>query len=282
MLGRIGKDAGSLLGVEIAVDSVRLVQLQRRKGRCERLAWEVERFEPAGAADWWQVPDRVVAALRSACRRSGSRQRRVAVALPASQVICKLCQLPADQPVAEMEAQLLADADRLFPFPLEDLVMDFQVLGASCGQAGARDVLVVACRQTLLQSLEAIFDDAGLLLEVVEVDSIALRRMMPQPGADGCALLRLEPGNATLHCWSQGVLPQRREVPLGRLAELFVDDLQVQDLLLAGSLQLEQGRLGDLIDRLEVPYRSLPQVAGLACHDDNMALASALALGALR
>ncbi|KAF1311377.1 pilus assembly protein PilM [Pseudomonas sp. SG-MS2] len=282
MLGRIGKDAGSLLGVEIAVDSVRLVQLQRRKGRCERLAWEVERFEPAGAADWWQVPDRVVAALRSACRRSGSRQRRVAVALPASQVICKLCQLPADQPVAEMEAQLLADADRLFPFPLEDLVMDFQVLGASCGQAGARDVLVVACRQTLLQSLEAIFDDAGLLLEVVEVDSIALRRMMPQPGADGCALLRLEPGSATLHCWSQGVLPQRREAPLGRLAELFVDDLQVQDLLLAGSLQLEQGRLGDLIDRLEVPYRALPQVAGLACHDDNMALASALALGALR
>lgn len=282
MLGRIGKDAGSLLGVEIAVDSVRLVQLQRRKGRCERLAWEVERFEPAGAADWWQVPDRVVAALRSACRRSGSRQRRVAVALPASQVICKLCQLPADQPVAEMEAQLLADADRLFPFPLEDLVMDFQVLGASCGQAGARDVLVVACRQTLLQSLEAIFDEAGLLLEVVEVDSIALRRMMPQPGADGCALLRLEPGSATLHCWSQGVLPQRREAPLGRLAELFVDDLQVQDLLLAGSLQLEQGRLGDLIDRLEVPYRALPQVAGLAYHDDNMALASALALGALR
>lgn len=282
MLGRIGKDAGSLLGVEIAVDSVRLVQLRRRKGRCERLVWEVERFETAGAADWWQVPDRVVAALRNACRRSGSRQRRVAVALPASQVICKLCQLPAGQPVAEMEAQLLADADRLFPFPLEDLVMDFQVLGASCGQAGARDVLVVACRQTVLQSLEALFDEAGLVLEVVEVDSIALRRMMPQPRAEGSALLRLEPGSATLHCWSQGVLPQRREVPLGGLAELLFDDLQVQDLVLAGSLLLEQGRLGDLIDRFKVPYRPLPQVAGLACHDDNMALASALALGALR
>lgn len=282
MLGRIGKDAGSLLGVEIAADSVRLVQLRRRKGRCERLAWEVERFEPAGTADWWQVPDRVVAALRSACRRSGSRQRRVAVALPASQVICKLCQLPADLPVAEMEAQLLADADRLFPFPLEDLVMDFQVLGASCGQAGAHGVLVVACRQTVLQPLEALFDEAGLQLEVVEVDSIALLRMMPQPRADGSALLRLEPGGATLHCWSQGMLPQRREVALGRLGELFVDDLQVQDLLLTGSVLLEQGRLGELFDQLSMPCRPLPQVAGLTCHDDNMALAAALALGALR
>ncbi|MFJ4113573.1 type IV pilus biogenesis protein PilM [Pseudomonas sp. NPDC089758] len=282
MLGRMGKDAGSLLGVEIAADSIRLVQLQRRKGRCERLAWEAEPFEPAGAGEWWQVPDRVVAALHRACRRSGSRQRRAAVALPASQVICKLCQLPADQPVAEMEAQLLADADRLFPFPLEDLVMDFQVLGPSCGQADARDVLVVACRQTVLQPLEALFDEAGLLLEVVEVDSIALWRMMPQPRADGSALLRLEPGSATLHGWSEGVLPQRREVPLARLDELFVDNPQVQDLLLTGSLLLEQGRLDQLCSQLNRPCRPLPQVAGLACHDGDMALATALALGALR
>lgn len=32
MLGRLGKDAGSLLGVEIAADSVRMLQLQGRQG----------------------------------------------------------------------------------------------------------------------------------------------------------------------------------------------------------------------------------------------------------
>jgi len=150
MLGRMGKDAGSLLGVEIASDSVRVLQLRRLKGRYERVAWALERFEPFTAGDWWQAPDRVLAALSSAYRRSGSRQRRVAVALPASQVICKLWQLPPGQSEADLEAKLLADADRLFPFPLEELVMDFQVMGASQVQAGARDVMVAACRQAVL------------------------------------------------------------------------------------------------------------------------------------
>ena len=50
MLGRFGKDAGSLLGVEIAPDSVRIVQLQRRNRRCRVLASVQEPFEsPAGS-----------------------------------------------------------------------------------------------------------------------------------------------------------------------------------------------------------------------------------------
>lgn len=38
MLGRFGKDAGSLVGVEIAPDTIRIVQLQRRNRRCRVLA----------------------------------------------------------------------------------------------------------------------------------------------------------------------------------------------------------------------------------------------------
>jgi len=282
MLGRMGKDAGSLLGVEIASDSVRVLQLRRRKGRYERVAWALERFEPFTAGDWWQAPDRVLAALSSAYRRSGSGQRRVAVALPASQVICKLCQLPASLSDADLEAKLLADADRLFPFPLEELVMDFQVMGASHVQAGARDVMVAACRQAVLNPLEALFEAAGLQLEAVEVDSIALRRLLPQPRAEGSALLRLEPGSATLHCWSPDVLPQRREMPLDRLCELLADCPFLNDLVVTSTPTLHQARLQQLTDSLSVQCRPLPPVAGIDCHDNSMTLACALALGGWR
>ncbi|MFP3498801.1 pilus assembly protein PilM, partial [Pseudomonas sp. SIMBA_059] len=96
---------------------------------------------------------------------SGLRQRRVALALPANQVICKLCHLPMEQTGVELEAHLLAGAERLFPFPLEDLALDFQVLGASRVQPGCAEVMVAACRQSALASLEAIVDEAGLQLE---------------------------------------------------------------------------------------------------------------------
>lgn len=186
MFGRFGKDAGSLLGVEITSDSVRMLQLQRRRGRCRVAGWVVEPLEPAPGGDGLSDPGQIVSALRQAHQRLGSRQRRVAVSVPASQVICKVCQLPAGLTDAELEAHLLVDADQLFPFPLDDLALDFQVQGASQVQPGALDVMVAACRQSTLDPLEALFLDAGLQLEAVEVDSIALQRVSPQAGLEDC------------------------------------------------------------------------------------------------
>ncbi|MBA6114337.1 type IV pilus biogenesis protein PilM [Pseudomonas putida] len=285
MLGRFGRDAGSLMGVEIVPGSVRVLQLKRRKRRCEVAAWATEAFEPWGGGDGWHDPVRIAAALRNAHRRSGSRQRRVALALPASQVICKLCQLPADLPETQMEAQLLADADRLFPFPLDDLVIDFQVLAPCRTQAGVLDVMVAACRQSALQPLEQVVDEAGLQLGAVEVDSLALLRLLSQPSAGGSAVLRIEPDTVTLHCWSPEMLPLRRELPLegavGRLHELFDQCLQLEELLVAGASLIEQNRLRELGEYLQVQCRPLPPLAGLE-GSENMALAWALALGGVQ
>ncbi|WP_449430739.1 type IV pilus biogenesis protein PilM [Pseudomonas putida] len=292
MLGRLGKDAGSLLGVEIAPACVRILQLHRRQGRCKVAAWAWEPFDAVAGGDWLRDPGRVLQALRTACMRSGSRQRRVAVALPASQVICKLCQVPARQARAQMEAQLLADAARLFPFALEDLALDFQVLGASKAQADCLDVLVAACRQSALEPLVALFEEAGLQVAAVEVDSIALRRMLPVNVRGGSALLRLEAGSATLHCWSQGGLVQRHDLRPGMHAiheqaleriELMVAGGQLaEELLVVGSPALEPGWHQHLAARLSVPLRQLPALPGLEPTDDSMVLACALALGGVR
>ncbi|BBH43825.1 type IV pilus biogenesis protein PilM [Pseudomonas sp. KU43P] len=284
MLGRWGKDAGSLLGVEMTADSIHMLQVRRRRGRYERVAWAREPFEPFAAGDWQQDVARVEAALRDAYRRCGSRQRRVAVALPASQVICKLCQVSASQAEAEMEAQLLTDADTLFPFPLDDLVIDFQPMGASLGRAGYRDVLVAACRQSALQPLEALFEAVGLELDTVEVDSIALRRLMPPQCTPTAALLHVEPGAVTLHGWSREGLPQRHEMHAhacaGQLGKLLEGGLQLDELLVCGTALAGHDWLAELGQQLSVPCRMLPPVVGLDCGESS--LACALALGGLR
>jgi type IV pilus assembly protein PilM len=286
MLGRFGMDAGSLMGVEIAPDSVRVVQLRRRNGRCQVAAWAHESYEPYSGGDWASDPVRVVGALQRACRRSGIRQRRAALALPANQVICKPCQLPAGQSEADMEAQLLADADRLFPFALEDLALDFQVLGPSKDQAGCLDVMVAACRQRSLEPIEALLDAAGLQLEVMEVDSVALQRMLPQSELAGSALLRLEAQGATLHCWQQGVPAQRRELHLGQmpgqLHAHLAGEAQLKCLLVVSSSVIEQGWLEGLSEAVNLPCRQLPLRAGLAPGNGGMLLACALASGGMR
>lgn len=292
MIGRFGKDAGSLLGVEIAPDTVRIVQLQQRNRRWRVLGWAQEPVESPAGNDWVAQPKPVVAALQRAYRRTGLRQRRVALALPASQVICKLCHLPAGQGEAQMEAQLLADAERLFPFPLEDLALDFQVIGESSAQPGSIEAMVAACRQSALAPLEAAVEEAGLQLEVVEVDSIALRRMLPPGSLERSALLRVETHSATFYSGQSGQPYQRRELPLGvpnmagqlaeRLHGLLGDEPLPDCLLIASRSPLEPCWLQSLGAQLKVPCRELPALAGLECVDASMTLACALALGGLR
>ncbi|KIY39330.1 type IV pili biogenesis protein PilM [Pseudomonas sp. 10-1B] len=292
MLGRFGKDAGSLVGVEIAPDAVRVLQLQRRNQRCRVVAWAQEPFEPPAGKDWAAEPAVVVAALQRAYRRAGLRQQRVALALPASQVICKACHLPAEQDEADLEAQLLADAERLFPFPLEDLALDFQVMGASSAQPGCTEVMVAACRQSALAPLEALVAEAGLQLEAVEVDSIALHRMLPRGDREGSALLRLETHSATLYGWQSWRPHLRRELELRgpplagllpeRLLALLAGEPLPASLLIASRAPIEPGWLQSLGAQLNLPCRLVPGLAGLERIDGAMILACALALGGLR
>ncbi|WEK31331.1 MAG: pilus assembly protein PilM [Candidatus Pseudomonas phytovorans] len=292
MLGRFGKDASSLVGVEIAPDAVRVVQLQRRGRRCQVVASAQEPFESAAGKAWVEEPAAVVAALRRAYLRSGLRQPRVALALPASQVICKRCHLPVELVGAELEAQLLADAERMFPFPLEDLALDFQVLGASSMQPGCAEVLVAACRHSALASLDAIVGEAGLQLEAIEVDIIALCRMLPQGCLEGSALLRVEAHSAVLYDWHPGRPYQRRELQTQglkgmeqlpeRLHALLAEEHLPAGLWIASGSSVEPSWLQNLGRLLNTPCRHLPGLKGLEHVDATMILACALALGGLR
>ncbi|QXH56309.1 type IV pilus biogenesis protein PilM [Pseudomonas maumuensis] len=296
MLGRFGRDAGSLLGVEITSDSIRMLHLHRQPGG--RVAgWANERIGVAPGRSWLCDPgERLVAGLRQAHTRCRTVQSQVAVALPSSQVICKVCRLPAGLTEHGVEAALLAQAEQLFPFTVEDLALDFQVRGPCPDAAGQVEVVVVACRQSQLDPLERTFEQAGLQLVAVEVDSFALRRaLMSEVQASATALMQLEPDEVVLHCWQGGLLPQRRHIALPsptRWSEA-VDGLwplavqaEVEKVVLFGSCA-DGVRAADLSERLGVdchvgcpkPLVSGPDAARVPAA--AMALACGLAMGGL-
>jgi len=296
MLGRFGRDAGSLLGVEIASDSVRILQLRRRRGCHAISAWAVEPFK-APLGSWVAQPDVVADALRRGCHRSGTRQRLAAVALPGSDVICKICRLPARLSDNEMEARLLADAERLFPYPLQDLALDFQRLGPTPGQADEVNVLVGACRQRLLEPLAHVFDSAGLQVAAVEVDSLALFRALGSVCRVAGAVLRIEAHGATLHAWPEPSVPQRLELKfvadqgpaqrlecLGHWLRSALATTPLECLRVAVCCAMGDGWVQALAQQLPVPCKPFWPAAGEGAGpaDPAMALAYGLALGGAR
>lgn len=276
MLGDFGRSVGSLLGVEITADSIRMVHLRRHRRALRVAGWAVEPYLGAQSTG----SEHLHAALREAHARCATRQRQVALALPASQVICKVCQVLADPSAEAMEAQLLGLADQLFPFPLDDLALDFQLLGPSAQAPGKVDALVVACRQSQLDPFEQLFAQVGLELVAVEVDSLALWRALT-PGDS--LVLQMENAQLVTHRWPDGDVPQRQQTVMASPEQWgeHIDGLAgAREVLLIGA-GASPGRARSLSERLGVACRLAcpPALAGLEDIGPSMVLAYGLAQG---
>ncbi|MNE17211.1 Competence protein A [compost metagenome] len=209
MLGRLGKDAGSLLGIEITPPFIRLVRLRRHRGRYSVQAWALEPLPATAMHNGWIAdPEQVGAALLQAVRRSAGSVRRAAIALPAGLVIEKLLSMPADLDDEAIIERLPADAGQFVPFALEDAAVDFQVMGPDPDASQHQRVVVAACHLALLDVLQASLETAGVRACVVEPDSHALQRALQIDGL----LLQAEADVLVIHEWGEGPVSMRREV----------------------------------------------------------------------
>lgn len=214
MLGRFGKDAGSLLGVEITPPFIRLVQLRRYRGRYSVQAWALEPWPATAMHNGWIAdPELLGAVLLQALRRSAGPGRRVAIALPGGLVIEKLVSMPADFAEEAIAERLSSDIAQLVPFALEDAAIDFQAIAPDPDDPQCQRVVIAACHLALLDVLHASLEFAGMRACVVEPDSHALHRAVQADGAQESVLLHVEADALVFHEWGVEPLPMRREVP---------------------------------------------------------------------
>jgi type IV pilus assembly protein PilM len=171
------RSSAGLLGIDISASSVKVVELlpgQKTAIRLERYAIEpIER----GAVNDGNVenPELVAAALSRAMRRLGTRTREVALAMPASAVITKRIMLPAGLPEEDYELQVETEASQYIPFAIEEVNLDFQILGPSAIDADEIEVLLAASRKDKVEDRVAVAEMCGLRPVVVDIDSYAAR-----------------------------------------------------------------------------------------------------------
>lgn len=172
-----GSQPAPLLGLDISASGIKLAELGT--GRDGRLALEHCAFEPIDR-DWIvdgniEKFDPVADALRRVVKRSGSRTRQVAMALPASAVITRKIILPAGLPEVELEAQVEIEANQYIPFSLDEVSLDFCVMGQAPSGPQEVEVLIAASRREKVQDRQGLAEAAGLKPVIVDVESFAAR-----------------------------------------------------------------------------------------------------------
>ena len=166
-----------LIGLDIGSSSVKLVELTQSLGGTLRLErYAIEQL-PRGAVVDGNIDkiDVVAEAVRRAYRRAECRVKNVAMALPSSAVITKRIALPANLNEEELEVQVESEANQYIPFALDEVSLDFQVLGPVLNSPEEVEVLIAASRKEKVEDRLAVVQEAGLKPVVVDVESYAMR-----------------------------------------------------------------------------------------------------------
>ncbi len=166
-----------LIGLDIGSSSVKIVELSQAIGgglRLERYAIEPL---PRGAVVDGNIDkiEVVAEAVKRAWRRAGCKIKSVSMALPASAVITKRIALPANLREEELEMQVESEANQYIPFALDEVSLDFQVLGPIPNAPDDVEVLIAASRKEKVEDRMAVAQAAGLKPIVIDVESYAMR-----------------------------------------------------------------------------------------------------------
>jgi type IV pilus assembly protein PilM len=91
-----------------------------------------------------------------------------------SAVFTKTISLPADLADADIESQVQIEANQYIPYPLNEVSLDFEVLGPSARNADLIDILLAASKSENVESRQDAIDAAGLKAKVVDVEAFAI------------------------------------------------------------------------------------------------------------
>jgi type IV pilus assembly protein PilM len=167
--------APPLIGADLSSSSIKMVELTevgRGLYRVERYAIEPLPKDTVVEGNINNL-DAVSDALKRCHKRLGTNIRNLALALPNAAVISKRIFVPAGQTEEELEMQVETEANQYIPFSLDEVNLDFQVLGPAPNNPDDVEVLIAASRKEKIEDRVAAAEAAGLKPTVMDVDLYA-------------------------------------------------------------------------------------------------------------
>ena len=116
------------------------------------------------------------ASLEKLVNKGRISSKKAISAVPVSSVITKQLLLDASLNDDEMESQVVLEAEQVIPYPIEEVALDFEVIGENSQNPDKVDVQLVACRKKTVDSQENILLLAGFQPQVIDIVSNAMER----------------------------------------------------------------------------------------------------------
>ncbi|MBW2386120.1 MAG: type IV pilus assembly protein PilM [Deltaproteobacteria bacterium] len=165
----------SVVGLDIGSNSVKAVEIVL-KGKDKGFELKSLGIAPMPAEAIVQGAflnsSAIVETIQEAIQSGRIKSKEVAAAVAGHSVIVKKVSLPT-MTREELEDQIQWEAEQYIPFDVNEVNLDFQILGTSEGE-GQMDVLLVAAKKDLIDDYVQVITEAGLTPVGVDVASFAV------------------------------------------------------------------------------------------------------------
>lgn len=165
----------NVLGIDVSTSAVKLIELSRNGTGYRVESYAVEPLpEKAVTDNNFADIEAIGSTIEKVVKRSGTKLKQVAVAVTGSAVITKVVTIPTPDSNDELEAQVELVADQYIPYSLEEVNLDFDIIGVNEKNPSMVDLQLAASRRENIDDRVAALNLAGLTAKIVDVEAYAL------------------------------------------------------------------------------------------------------------
>ncbi|HUT09060.1 MAG TPA: pilus assembly protein PilM [Thermoguttaceae bacterium] len=174
MVGWIGKHRNSPIGVDIGSRSVKLLQFDGEQAAVlESARWDLPAKRPSDEA---RRDEQIVEAITQARQRRNFRGRNAVLGLGAEHLFVQNIRV-AKASGRELDKIVQFEAAGRLPFSSDEAEIRYlEAADVRQGDAVRREVILLACRQQVIQRILALADAAGLTPVAIDIEPAALLR----------------------------------------------------------------------------------------------------------
>jgi type IV pilus assembly protein PilM len=219
-----------VIGIDVGSSAIKLVQLKENKGAYQLLNIGMVPLPPEAIVDNTLMDSSlIVSAVKNLVASLGVKAKDVACSISGNSVIIRKIVLPV-MPAEELEDQITWEAEQYIPFDINDVNMDFQILSPDSIDPSKMNVLLVASKKDIINDYVAVFNEAGLHLSVIDIDSFAVQNAFEinhdTTPDDVIALINIGASVMNINVIKDSITLFTRDVQIG--GNLYTEEIQKQ------------------------------------------------------
>jgi type IV pilus assembly protein PilM len=167
-----------VVGLDIGSSSIKLVELKEGKTGYRLQSLALSHLPPEAIVDGALMDSvTIIDAIKDAMGQAKTKSKNVVTSVSGHSVIVKKITLPF-MTEAELEESIQWESERYIPFDINDVNIDFQILGSDAENPESMDVILVAAKKEIINDYVSVIMEAGLTPIIIDVDAFALENTL--------------------------------------------------------------------------------------------------------